>query len=156
MPQMWLLCESLPPRRVLPPLRCRDDYAMNKQLRRRMRATRKEEKSRDERRQQLGLPDHIKLLPGNKGDELRAAAQTYGGNFDGAWRHSRRQIGKESIFSGAALAAAGPQKKRPAAAAAAGAASAPAAGGSSKVAMAQKQRRLAANVKLRLSEPKAA
>jgi coiled-coil domain-containing protein 130 len=137
---------------------CRDDYAANKLLRRQMRATRKEEKSRDEQRRQLGLPDNITLLPHSQGDELRAAAQTFGGNFDSAWKHSRRQIGKESIFSGPAVAAAAAtdaarhKKKRSRAGASAAAA---AASNSSRSSLASKQRRIAANVKLRLSDPMA-
>ncbi|KAI3438311.1 hypothetical protein D9Q98_000745 [Chlorella vulgaris] len=136
----------------------KDDYAANKLLRRQMRATRKEEKSRDERRRQLGLPDNITLLPHSQGDELRAAAQTFGGNFDSAWKHSRRQIGKESIFSGPAVAAAAAtdaarhKKKRSRAGASAAAA---AASNSSRSSLASKQRRIAANVKLRLSDPMA-
>lgn len=131
----------------------KDDYAANKLLRRQMRGARKEEKSRDERRRQLGLPDHIKLLPENQGDALRAAAQSYGGNFDASWKHSRRKIAKESIFSQPAVAAA-KQKKRPAGGGAAGA-TAPAAGSGSS-SLSHKQRRIAPNVKLRLSDPKAA
>ena len=124
-------------------LRRRDDYGLNKQLRRRLRATRKEDEARDERRRQLGLPEHVKLLPASQGDELHAAAQTYGGDFSGTWRRSRRQIAKESIFSGPAVAAARQQARPPAPAAA---------GGSGK--RARTRQRLETNVKLRLSEPK--
>jgi coiled-coil domain-containing protein 130 len=125
--------------RLQPP--CRDDYASNKQLRRQMRVARKEEKARDDRRKALNLPEHIKLLPESKGDALIAAATSFGGDFQGAWRHKRREIGKQSIFSAAAVAAAAPNKGAP------GKRPAPA------PATAAKQRRLAANVKLRLSEP---
>ncbi len=128
-------------------MNCRDDYAINKQLRRQMRGVRKEEQSRDARRRELGLPEHVRLLPEAPGDALRASAQSYGGDFGGSWKHSRRAIGQQSIFSQGAVAAAARgsgsgsagQKKRPA--------------GSSSSA-AQKQRRLAPSVKLRLSEPK--
>ena len=126
----------------------------------------------DARRAALGLPEHIKLLPASRGDELRAAAQHYGGNFDAAWKHSRRAVAQESIFSAgavAAAAAAARQKKRPApgggggggssaaaaAAAAAGAAAGRGAGSSGGGGAGRSlQRRLAANVKLRLSDPK--
>lgn len=126
-----------------------------------MRGVRKEEKVRDERRQQLNLPEHVQLLPESKEDALLASAQTYGGDFRGAWKHSRRAIGRESIFSQGAVAAAatvarGKQKKRPASSAAAAAAAAPAGIGKDGWgggAAAQKQRRLAPNVKLRLSNP---
>jgi coiled-coil domain-containing protein 130 len=120
-----------------------------------MRGARKDEKARDERRRQLGLPDHVTLLPETAGDELHAAAQSYGGNFNAAWKHSRRQVAKESIFSQAAVAAAtgARHKKRPAAGAAAAGSGFGSFGSSGA---AQKQRRLAPNVKLRLSDPKAA
>jgi hypothetical protein len=48
----------------------------------------------------------VRLLPGTAGDELRASAQQYGGHFDANWKHSRRQVAKESIFSAGAVAAA--------------------------------------------------
>lgn len=137
----------------------RDDYAMNKQLRRQMRGARKEEQSRDARRRELGLPEHVRLLPEAPGDALRASAQSYGGDFGAAWKHSRRAIGQQSIFSQGAVAAAAAargsgsgssgHKKRPASGSSA---AATAAAGVSKTA--QKQRRLAPSVKLRLSEPK--
>ena len=135
---------------------------LNKALRRQMRGQRKDEKAADTRRAQLGLPEHVRLLPGTWGDELRASAQHFGVNFDAAWKHSRRQVAKESIFSAGAVAAAaaGRQKKRPAAGSSSGAAAAAAAagkgGGGGSGGPSSKQRRLAANVKLRLSDPKAA
>ncbi len=125
-----------------------------------MRGARKEEQAGEARRRQLGLPDAVKLLPGTKGDALLASAQHYGGHFDSSWRHSRRQVAQESIFSASAVAAAASarQKKRPGGSGSAAAAATAAAGGSSSAARlgeaAAKQRRLAANVKLRLSEPK--
>lgn len=131
-----------------------------------MRGARKEEKTADARRQALGLPEHIKLLPASRGDELRAAAQHFGGHYDAAWKHSRRAVAQESIFSAGAVAAAtaARQKKRPApgggggrgstAAGAAGAAAGRGPSGSSGGASRSLQRRLAANVKLRLTDPK--
>ncbi|PRW57360.1 Coiled-coil domain-containing 130 [Chlorella sorokiniana] len=135
----------------------KDDYALNKALRRQMRGARKEEQASDARRRQLGLPDAVKLLPGTKGDALLASAQHYGGNFDSAWRHSRRQVAQESIFSTGAVAAAAAarHKKRPGGSSSGAAAAAAAAGGAARLGeAAAKQRRLAGNVKLRLSEPK--
>lgn len=41
----------------------RDDYAINKELRRRNRGLRKDEAQRDEHRQHLNLPDSITLAP---------------------------------------------------------------------------------------------
>ena len=142
------------PARFLSP---RDDYALNKALRRQMRGARKEEQAADARRRQLGLPDAVKLLPGTKGDALLASAQHYGGHFDSAWRHSRRQVAQQSIFSAGAVAAAASarQKKRPGGGSGTAAAAAAAAGGAARLGeAAAKQRRLAGNVKLRLSEPK--
>lgn len=142
------------PARFLSP---RDDYALNKALRRQMRGARKEEQAADSRRRQLGLPDAVKLLPGTKGDALLASAQHYGGHFDSAWRHSRRQVAQQSIFSAGAVAAAASarQKKRPGGGSGTAAAAAAAAGGAARLGeAAAKQRRLAGNVKLRLSEPK--
>lgn len=122
-----------------------------------MRGVRKEEQSRDARRRELGLPEHVRLLPEAPGDALRASAQSYGGDFGGSWKHSRRAIGQQSIFSQGAVAAAARgsgsgsagQKKRPA-----GSSSTAAGAVAGRSSAAQKQRRLAPSVKLRLSEPK--
>lgn len=133
---------------------------MNKALRLQMRGARKEEQAADTRRRQLGLPDSVKLLPATKGDELRAAAQHFGGHFDGNFKHSRRKVAQESIFSTGAVAAAAAarQKKRPAPGSGSSSAAAAAArgGGGSSSGSRSLQRRLQPNVKLRLSDPKAA
>ena len=139
---------------------CRDNYAVNKQLRRQLRASRKEEKARDQHRQRLGLPDHVKLLPESQGDVLAASAVDFGGQkFKQNWQHSRRSIASSSIFSPAAVAAAATGAR-------------PRKGGSTAVPALQhlgaastgegrlpwqatsgKKRRLDAAVKLKLSEP---
>lgn len=46
----------------------RDDYAINKELRRRNRGLRKEEAGRDEQRRRLNLPDSIQLAPHSEQD----------------------------------------------------------------------------------------
>ena len=119
-----------------------------------MRGVRKDEQARDARRAALGLPEHVRLLPEAPSDALQASAQSYGGDFKGAWKHSRRAIGQESIFAPAAVAAARQHRKRPAGGSSAAAAAAGAGGFGGKPGGSSKQRRLAANVKLRLSEPK--
>ena len=50
----------------------RDDYAINKELRRRNRGLRKEEAVRDEHRQRLNLPDSITLAPQTEQDRYAA------------------------------------------------------------------------------------
>ena len=53
----------------------RDDYTINKELRRRNRGLRKEEAARDEHRQRLNLPDSITLAPQSEQDRC-AVRQT--------------------------------------------------------------------------------
>lgn len=153
-----LLTHAGPGPLPLPPRPHRDNYAINKQLRRQMRVARKEEAAADARRRQLGLPDAVTLLPLTKGDELLAASQHFGGNFDAARKHSRRAVAKQSIFSAGAVAAAAAarQTKRPAGGGSSSAAAAATAGpglGGGHSSAAAKQRRLAPNVKLRLTDP---
>jgi len=99
--------------------RYRSDVNNNRELRRAMRSGRKEEQGRDQRRTQLGLPEHITLAPETKMDRLRAAAVDFGGSglqsrskqggasrHSRAWKHDRKRIASSSIFSGSAVVAA--------------------------------------------------
>ncbi len=54
----------------------RDDYAINKELRKRNRGLRKEEAQRDEHRQRLNLPDNLTLAPQTEHDRY---SQSSGG-----------------------------------------------------------------------------
>ncbi|KAK9861207.1 hypothetical protein WJX84_011653 [Apatococcus fuscideae] len=56
----------------------RDDYAINKELRRRNRGLRKEEAGRDEQRRRLNLPDSIQLAPHSEQDRQAAALVVFG------------------------------------------------------------------------------
>ena len=127
--------------------RHRDDYAANRQLRAVLRGARREEKARDARRKELGLPEHVVLAAETAGDRLRAAAVTFGGEgFERGRRHARRQALGGGIFSAAAVAAA--TGKRSAGGGVALEQQLPAGG-----LLEHKHRRLAAAVKLRLSAP---
>lgn len=56
------------------------------------------------RRQALGLPDHVKLLPESAADKQLAAVslmQQAGTKFQHNWQKKRRAIMTESIFGGA-------------------------------------------------------
>jgi coiled-coil domain-containing protein 130 len=103
--------------------RFQGDVDNNRELRRAMRSARKEEKGRDQRRAELGLPEHITLASETKMDRLRAAAVDFGGSGSGAlkggaassskqlhgaraWKHDRKRIASSSIFSGSAVVAA--------------------------------------------------
>jgi coiled-coil domain-containing protein 130 len=118
--------------------RFKSDVDNNRELRRAMRSARREEQTRDQRREQLGLPERITLAPETKMDRLRAAAIDFGGSglsvgaagwaavgeggiskHTRAWKHDRKRIASSSIFSGSAVVAAsaagrgGIQKRAP-------------------------------------------
>jgi coiled-coil domain-containing protein 130 len=91
----------------------KDDYAMNKELRKRMRVERNAEKERDNKRRQMGLPEQVKLLPERESDKQLAALIQYGkgeGAWKQNWQKSRKAIVSSPIFSSEAVAAA--QKRR--------------------------------------------
>ena len=73
----------------------KDDYTVNKALRRAMRTQRAEAAVLDRRRAALGLPEHIALLPSAPEDAAAAAAVRFGsaapGRGFGASRHANRQ-----------------------------------------------------------------
>lgn len=76
-----------------------DDVARNRELRRVMRSARKEEQQRAARRDELGLPNHIALLPETGMDGLRAASVNFGGGGAGVTRKSKqRRIKSSGIF----------------------------------------------------------
>lgn len=80
---------------------------MNKLLRHSLRTRKKEERTSDDHRKQLGLPDHIQLLPSIPSDGLQASAVQFGGQkFKQNWQHARRSIASSSIFKPEAVAAA--------------------------------------------------
>jgi coiled-coil domain-containing protein 130 len=154
--------------------RFRGDVDNNRVLRKAMRRARNEEKGRDQRREQLGLPEHITLAPETRMDRLRAAAVDFGGSglhvggtrsddttnkntssrqagasrHTHAWRHDRKRIASSSIFSGGAVVAAtgggGNGGTR---------AKRPAAAPQVKKSGFNKSRRLDSGTKLKLSEP---
>lgn len=129
---------------------------MNKQLRRQMRAARKEDKAADDHRQRLGLPEHVKLLPESKTDVLVASGVQFGAQkFQQNWKHARRSIASGSIFSPAAVAAARGARAGDGAAGKAAGAKRPAGGQLAAGQQSSKQRRLDAAVKLKLSNPAA-
>ncbi|KAK2080480.1 hypothetical protein QBZ16_000333 [Prototheca wickerhamii] len=81
--------------------RYRDDYDMNRKLRRAMRGVRRDEKTRDVRRAALGLPSSVRLAPENEADRLRAAAVDFGAGTSGpsgergyqrSWKEAKRRI----------------------------------------------------------------
>lgn len=126
-------------------VRHRDDYDLNKRLRSQMRSARKDEKSREDRRKDLGLPSHIKLLPGSQSDALRASAVQFGGKdkFTQNWKLARRKIASSSIFTPKAVVAAAGKRPRPSSSAAPPVAVQPK----------SKKTRFNAAVKLKLSQP---
>jgi len=70
----------------------KDDYTVNKALRRAMRAQRTEHAALDRHRHALGLPEHIQLLPAAPEDAAVAAAMQFGRAAlpGGGFRHDRR------------------------------------------------------------------
>ena len=63
---------------------------------------RKDEKARDQQRQALGLPEHVKLLPAAAEDAEAAALTIFGDPHahHHAWRKTRQGIRTQSIFPG--------------------------------------------------------
>jgi len=80
----------------------KEDFSMNRTLRAQMRVKRREEKDADARRQQLGLPDNVRLLPETNMDKLRASAVEFGGGstFKDNWKKKRKDIINGDIFGG--------------------------------------------------------
>jgi len=80
----------------------KEDFSMNRALRAQMRVKRREEKDADARRQQLGLPDNVRLLPETNMDKLRASAVEFGGGstFKDNWKKRRKEIINGDIFGG--------------------------------------------------------
>lgn len=98
-----------------------DPYALNKELRARLRRAKKEDAHLEAERAALGLPDHIKLAPRSDEDaQLAAIAMTSNDvKFRHNWRSKREGILTQGIFD----AAPAPKQARPqGAASAAGAA----------------------------------
>lgn len=77
--------------------RTRDDYELNKQMRREMRAKRKAATALEGEHRALNLPAHIKLLPGSAEDAAAAAAVKFGpqgGRFD-----ENKSLKRQSIMT---------------------------------------------------------
>eukprot|EP00803_Ostreobium_quekettii_P004260 evm.model.scf_468.13 EVM.evm.TU.scf_468.13 scf_468:73223-76768(+) len=141
-------------------MKSRHDADLNRLIRRQHREERKQEAERDRRRQELGLPDNIRLLELSPEDQEEAEKQTFGGatKAAGNWRNNRRTVLGSSIFSGCSTAS-----KTVRAGLARGDAhsvhSRPRASGGVQKKMSQKtkalltRRRLDAHVKLRMSDP---
>jgi hypothetical protein len=70
------------------------------------RAMRKDEKQRDRRRAELGLPESVPLLPEAPEDATAAALVAFGDDRGGAKARRRAEISSSSIFSRSAVAAA--------------------------------------------------
>ncbi|KAG2494127.1 hypothetical protein HYH03_007765 [Edaphochlamys debaryana] len=85
-----------------------DPYALNKALRAGMRQQRKAAAAADARRQQLGLPSEVALLPESANDQLAAqvAFLTSGAKAQLGSDESRKRILDQDIFTAAAAAAA--------------------------------------------------
>lgn len=67
------------------------------------------------RRQSLGLPEHVKLLPESQGDVQAAQLalfQQSGTKFEHNWHNKRRKIMTESVFGREGAAADGSSSKR--------------------------------------------
>ncbi|CAL5224116.1 g6748 [Coccomyxa viridis] len=78
----------------------KDDYTINKALRRQLRTTRKAEKGRDEKRKQLGLSESVKLLPESDRDAQAASMVAFGSSssYLNNRKHQRTAIKTQSIF----------------------------------------------------------
>lgn len=92
----------------------KEDFSMNRTLRAQMRVKRREEKDADARRQQLGLPDNVRLLPETNMDKLRASAVDFGGgsSFKDNWRRKRKDIINGDIFGGSSSQRSAAKKMR--------------------------------------------
>lgn len=79
--------------------RYKNDADRNGDLRRAMRAARKEEQKRAARRDELGLAKHVTLLPETRMDRLRSSAVDFGsGRASLSQRQKRKSIRNSSIF----------------------------------------------------------
>lgn len=95
--------------------RWKQDYNVNKSLRRSMRSQRKEANALKEYSKSLGLPEHVRLKPEKEEDKqlARRVFTTDAARFDRRRKETRRDILKQSIFasvpstSGPSLARAG-------------------------------------------------
>lgn len=91
--------------------RWRNDYDVNKSLRRAMRGQRKEIAENKAETKAAGLPEHMRLLPSTDEDAeaaraaFRSRATTGQNIFDRNRSEKRAAIRSSSIFSGAAVAA---------------------------------------------------
>ena len=90
----------------------RDDYTVNKALRRALRAQRGAAAAAAAERDALGLPEHVPLLPPAPADAAAAAAVRFGPGFDGNRALKRAAIRSGSIFGAGALALPVPAAKR--------------------------------------------
>lgn len=83
----------------------RDGYALNKQLRAALRASKKEDAALDARRAAIGLPESVPLLPESRADAREAALTLFaaddGAKYEDGWRAKRRRIMGESIMAAA-------------------------------------------------------
>jgi hypothetical protein len=84
----------------------KDDYTVNKALRRAMRAQRAEAGLLDRQRAALGLPEHIALLPPAPEDAAAAASVRFGRGF-GASRQANRQALRSTPVLAAPASSAG-------------------------------------------------
>eukprot|EP00879_Flechtneria_rotunda_P004471 GHRR01004725.1.p1 GENE.GHRR01004725.1~~GHRR01004725.1.p1 ORF type:complete len:306 (+),score=96.21 GHRR01004725.1:283-1200(+) len=81
-------------------------YSLNKQLRAVLRQSKTADAKVDARRQALGLPEHVKLLPESQADKQAAELAVFqqsGAKFQHNWQHKRRKIMTESIFEAPAV-----------------------------------------------------
>lgn len=88
----------------------RDEYALNKALRAKLRASKKEDAALDKRRQELGLAEGVKLLPEHQGDAEGATLAMFAGGegrFVANWQGKRQRILSQSIFDNAGGGAGG-------------------------------------------------
>ena len=83
----------------------KDDYTVNKALRRAMRTQRAEAAVLDRRRAALGLPEHIALLPHAPEDAAAAASVRFGGAAPGRGFSASRQASRQALRSTPVLAA---------------------------------------------------
>ena len=83
----------------------KDDYTVNKALRRAMRTQRAEVAVLDRQRAALGLPEHIALLPPAPEDAAAAASVRFGGAATGRGFSASRHASRQALRSTPVLAA---------------------------------------------------
>ena len=83
--------------------RWKEDYNVNKSLRRSMRSQRKEAVALKEYSKSLGLPEHVRLKPEKEEDKqlARRIFMSDAARFDRRRKETRRDILKQSIFASA-------------------------------------------------------